>query len=255
MERYFIQVSPEETHIQTFSGKDAEDKIKEQNDLIYLDSDGGIHNVPKERWYSAQKYENLTWKGTLSSDDRNFDHMSKFEDLICIKDYIKKAGSIIELGCGPFTNVRLYDTDANITLLDPLINNYLNIENCPYRDGKMKGRDVSLISSPIEEFNTSDKYDIIVMINVIEHCFSVDLIFNKILEILKPGGIFIFSDVYFNEAEFVASRIYDAGHPLKLSEIRMNNFLSNFSNIFEKRYHKLHDQDWRNDVYFVGKKM
>ena len=255
MEKYFIRVAPEETHIQTFSGEEAENRIKEHNDLIYLDEDGGIHNVTKERWNDAQKYENLTWKDTESSDDRNYDHLSRFEDLNSVKDIFKNSKSVIELGCGPFTNVRLYDIDGDITLLDPLINNYLNIKNCSYKSGKMNGKDVKIVNSSIEEFDTDNKYDAVIMINVLEHCFSIDKIFDKIESILNTGGIFIFADVYFNDASFVASNIYDAGHPLKLSEKRMSKFLSKFENVFEKRFHKLHDQEWRNDIYFIGKKI
>ena len=254
-------------NVQTFADEQAETFLKTKNDLEFFnEEEQGIHKVPEERWKMAQKYERRTWMelSLSTKDDRNFDHIEKFDSFNTIKDEFSNKNSVIELGCGPFTNLRLLtDMFANsqLVLLDPLINDYISHENCSYKTGSLNGKKVSLINSTIEEFNPNnysyeipDKFDAVIMMNVIEHCFDVNAIFDKILQILNKDGIFIFADVYFKDVRTLVSNLYDAGHPLRLSELKMNEFLKNFKSIFDKRYHGLFGQEWRNDIYFVGEK-
>jgi SAM-dependent methyltransferase len=254
-------------NVQTFVDDAASPLLESKSDIQYFDSvERGIHKVPAERWSLAQRYERKTWmEFSLSAkDDRNHEHFKRFNSLDSIKNELLKINSIIELGCGPFTNLRLLSnmlTKPQQVLLDPLINDYINHEHCPYKLSTLNDNKVALINSSIESFNPSDynyeipaTYDIVMMINVIEHCYDVSLIFNKVLQILNNDGIFIFADVYFDDVLDIASNIYDAGHPLRLSSTKLDQLLNHFDPIFEQRYHGLFDQEWRNDIYFIGKK-
>lgn len=247
-------------NVTSFAGEQAELLLKERNDLAFFsESEEGIHLVPQERWELAQKYEKRTWMelSHSSNDDRNHEHLERFGHFASVKDQIACKKSIIELGCGPFTNLRLMPNidDLQIYLLDPLINSYVNHACCPYKNSVLNNRSVTLINSSIEDCPLTDKFDVVVMINVIEHCYDANAIFDKILRMLNSDGIFIFADVYFNDVRELASNLYDAGHPLKMSEFRMNQFLKNFQPIFDQRYHKLFGQEWRNDIYFIGKRI
>jgi 2-polyprenyl-3-methyl-5-hydroxy-6-metoxy-1,4-benzoquinol methylase len=241
-------------------GKDAEESIKNQNDFVYYNKEEkGVHKIDSKRWETAQKYEKLTWmRNNLSAkDDRNNEHLSRFENLISLSEYNSKIENVIELGCGPFTNLRLFKNFSNInniTLVDPLINEYLNHPNCTYKNQILNGKKVELIPSSIETLSIDKKYDLVIIINVIEHCFDVDKIFEKIYSLLKDGGILIFSDVYFKDVPELLNNIYDAGHPLRLSEQKINTFIQKFTEVYSKRFHNLYNQDWRNDLYFIGKK-
>lgn len=245
--------------IKVSEGDLANELLQINNDLPFFDSsEKGIHKVPKDRWIKAQKYEKKTWMNNFGAkDDRNYEHLNRFENMQSLKNLKLENTSVIELGCGPFTNLRLLTnvlTPKKITLLDPLISDYLNHPNCTYKTGKLNDISVTTIKSPIENFETSEKFDVVIMINVIEHCFDVDSIFTKIKSILNKDGVFIFSDVYFRDVHTLASNIYDAGHPLRLSEEKLNSFLEEFDVIFDKRFQGLYFQEWRNDVYFIGKK-
>lgn len=236
----------------------AQELLKHTNDLDFFDEgEKGIHKVTSHRWSTAQTYERKTWMSNPHvRDDRNFEHLERFGSLRFLRT--EKIDETIELGCGPFTNMRLFSqifTPKKITLLDPLISDYLNHPNCTYKNKKLNGIDVEIVSSPIESYETTKTYDAVVMINVIEHCYNVDSIFSKILSILKSGGLFIFSDVFFYDVKTLASNIYDAGHPLRLSTEKMESFLNSFDKIYEKRFNGLYSQDWRNDIYFIGKKL
>jgi hypothetical protein len=96
------------------------------------------------------------------------------------------------------------------------------------------------------------------MNNVLEHCFDINLIFTKIISILEENGIFIFSDVYFSKSDIVklCENTYDAGHPLRISKDTLESFLNNnFIRLYEQNFTGLYNQSWRNDKYFIGKKL
>jgi len=248
-------------NINVSQGNTAEKLIKEKNDSIYI-KDNAILSVDRDRWNDAQHYERKTWMemGLNLSDDRNYDHYERFDSYKSLVGYQNsyKISKIIELGCGPFTNVRtilpLMNNLKEIHLLDPLLNDYLNHTHCKYKNKQMGVFDIKTFSVPIEEFNEDEKYDMVIMNNVLEHCFDINIIFDKIFNMLNKDGLFIFSDVYFigNDANKMVHEIFDTGHPIKLSENYMNAFLNKFSKIYERDFHGLHDQYWRHDKYFIG---
>lgn len=246
--------------INQFTGDDAERRLKETNDLcFYLEGDG-IIKVDIKRWQEAQYYEKKTWLTRCISDkdDRNHQHKLEFENY----DFLKKCNilypDIIELGCGPFTNIRLISQEINaksLTLLDPLLMDYLHHPNCTYKDGKLNGLEVELINSSIEKYTFEKKYDIVIMMNVLEHCFDIDLIFEKIQSIMKPESLFIFHDCsikneYIND---IANNFYDSGHPIRLSDKKLEEYLSNFEKVFFKQLYGRYNQYWRIDKYAILK--
>jgi SAM-dependent methyltransferase len=255
MEKIFI-----DQNLNISNGKKAENLIKNQNDFIYYNSkEKGVHKVDTDRWEMAQNYERITWMehNLSANDDRNITHLERFDNLKSLYDYNEKIKNVIELGCGPFTNIRLltnFNYIENITLVDPLINDYLNHPNCSYKDKKLLGKDVELISLPIEKIDTQKKFDLVIIINVLEHCFDVENIFKKIYNLLSEDGILVFSDVFFKDVKSIIENIYDAGHPIRLSEEKLLEFTQKFNSLYLKFFHNLYGQKWRNDIYFIGKK-
>jgi 2-polyprenyl-3-methyl-5-hydroxy-6-metoxy-1,4-benzoquinol methylase len=257
IEKLFI-----DKEIFVLKGIEAENNIREKNDSKYIENDA-ILKVDKERWLDAQYYEKKTWMelNRYATDDRNNEHFQRFDGYLKLKENNKPIKRVIELGCGPFTNLRtLYTLLPNleeIHLLDPLLNDYLNHPNCYYKNNIFKEYKTFTHSFPIEEFDTDLKFDLIVMNNVLEHCYDVTIIFEKIYNMLNENGIFIFSDVFFKSEDVhrMVHIIYDSGHPIKLSEEYMISFLSKFETLYEKTLEKLYGQEWRLDKYFIGKKI
>jgi len=249
--------------IKVLQGEEAEKMLNIKNDSKYL-KDNAIMSVSYDRWLEAQYYEKKTWMSDNRhiSDDRNYHHHQKFDSYIELVNYKKtnKIDKIIELGCGPFTNLRtilnILEDVKEIHLLDPLLDEYLTHPNCFYKDKKISNKQVQTHSTPIEEFNVIEKYDMVLMNNVLEHCYDINKIFDKINEILNQNGLLIFSDVYYknDEADKMVYEVYDSGHPLKLSENFLNNFLNNFNVLYNVDIHGLYNQPWRNDKYFIGTK-
>lgn len=280
-------------NINVHFGENAIKKLSEKNDSEFLEENFGILKVSQDRWKSAQKAEKKHWfeKGSKSSDDRNYYHLNLFDNFRILKqDYFE---NVLEVGCGPFTNLRLISSRFkinNIDLLDPLIKDYLNHEYCSYNEYFLFGEKSILlsklitrffpfaykfykrlfskkipidriISKPFEEISHDKVYDMVVMINVIEHCYDIRLMFENLLKVTQKGSYFVFSDKIYNylnikeEIEFG----YDEAHPLKPEkdviisflnkyfDIEFENIKSNSINIEEEKF------VW-DDMYLICKR-
>jgi SAM-dependent methyltransferase len=277
-------------------GEEAKRALEGHNDAQFLTEGKGVIKVPAWRWSEAQHFEQQHWMRQQFhiNDDRNYTHAHYFDNYIALKG--RKYRSAIELGCGPFTNMRLIGGQCEIkrvTLLDPLIEDYLQHPYCRFsRDalhcetsldqrlrkpgfrrtqkllrrlapGLMK-RSIpieELIVSSIEEMPTRNRhYDLVVMINVIEHCFDIDQIFQNILSMSAPQSLFVFHDKYYEDthiSEQLRTILFDAGHPLRIDRKVIQDFLTrNFKSIYlkhEQQEHRFEDLDLSYEaVYFIG---
>jgi SAM-dependent methyltransferase len=254
-----------------FKYVDANANIRESHDSnIMLKTDeefvsgDGIVEISTARWLEAQDYEYSEWmiRGLQASDGGNHHHAARFDNYQSIKGIDFK--NLIELGCGIYTNLRLiYDAinlshETAITLLDPLAEKYKRHPFCTYNGPDQKWNTPTVINSSIESFDVPDKkYDLVIMINVLEHCMSIPTIFDQVLAMTAPGGHFVFSDVYFKEevVKEIASHVFNAGHPIRVTDEYLLGFLSkNFDAVFEKHYdEKVAGRDAK-EVYFIGTK-
>ncbi len=205
-------------------GEEAKRALKKNSDASYLSQDQGIVQIPRERWEKAQVFEQKCWmvQNTKSGDDRNWDHYYEFNGYQALQGLTFEHA--IELGCGPFTNLRLILKACRVrkcTLLDPLIESYFVHPRCRYNrkwlftDNWLYGRldrprllrgvrrvirrvapgllydrhpVQEFISKPIEEMPISSRYDLIVIINVLEHCYDIHRVLENILQIATPGA-------------------------------------------------------------------
>ena len=284
-------------HLHFVTGDEAARALTERSDAAFLDPAKGVIRVPKQRWQQAQKYERDTWlvANRAASDDRNTLHEAAFGNYSALAG--RTFHNAIELGCGPFTNVRIIARHCGIercTLLDPLIREYLGHPHCTYdgrslrvaekRLGRLLGRTLPgravrrllrrlapglifddvriarLLPMPIEEM-PAGSYDLLVMINVLEHCYDATAIFDKILQILPPGGVLVFHDKLFEPSEIekdVRTR-FDAGHPLRVGGPVIEAFVDDhFTPLYRKAERvadEFEDIDLsREGIYFIGER-
>lgn len=242
-----------DANIIVHEGKEAEKLLLEHNDSKFL-SDGGIVQISNERWKEAQSYEHRTWmiQGLGATDDHNKENIEQFDHFKVLNENVFSRA--IELGCGPFTNIywleKLLEIKT-ITVLDPLLNEYLkHPKNRIQLNWKR-------IQSPIESFNIDIPYDLIVMINVLEHCFDIPVIFSKILQMIEPNGIFVFGDIHFDShtIEEMSLNAYNAGHPIRIETENLYDFLgNNFKPLYRKEFvTKIAGRD-ATEIYFIGEK-
>jgi hypothetical protein len=178
------------------------------SDVRFL-TDDGVLEVDAERWRVAQEYEtySMLHRNAKRADDRNGEHAERFGEYrsiagLCFADYV-------ELGCGPFTNSRLIlpkIKTRTVTLLDPLIEQYVTHKHCSYTKGTLCGHPVRLIPYGIEEISLSKHkscFDIVVLVNVIEHCRSAQKVLDVILSLLCRTAYLFFPKRAFQKRRFV----------------------------------------------------
>jgi SAM-dependent methyltransferase len=251
--------------------------------------------VSPERWAEAQRFEFRTWmtgSGRRVLSDRNEEHSNRFDHFSVLRN--QNFPQVLEIGCGPFTNLRLVLEQCRaegVTLLDPLLAGYLTHPFCAYRKGRLGGvfkefpsfaaflhpfgyglrllnayrvggwlgRPVHLLPEALETTSVQGPFDLIVMINVLEHCQNASTVFEKIKSLSKKGTVFIFHDRLYSHEEIhrLNSEIYDAGHPLRIEDKVLVSFLrENFKTLYwkefvsERFFHEVKIPD--HDLYFIG---
>lgn len=222
-------------------GEAALNRLRENNDSRFQNSDGSITHVDTNRWEQAQQYERDTWMthNPDATDDRNMTHSDAFGGYKALPKFL---GDVIELGCGPFTNMRFILQDRSfgkVVLVDPLIDQYLKHNNCIYRPGTWLGDTAQTVNSAIEDYETDQTFDVVVMINVIHHCKDADAVLAKIRSLLNPGGYLVFHEP---PREIDPLTHYDMGHPLSPTAAYLEAFIGKFAPIYR--------EGW----YFIGRK-
>ncbi len=248
-------------------GPEAQQQLTKRNDRRYLDQEGGVLVVPQERWASAQRAERAHWMrlGIRAQDDRNRQHFEGFRRFAVLRG--RRFEHALEIGCGPFTNLRIIGRACKIdrcTLLDPLILSYLSHPYCYYDENLLDlepsglpgrvarklfprffraiqralGRCIpvaSLEPTPIESYGVAGPFDMVIMINVLEHCFDGRRVFERALGACRPGSVFVFLDRLYDArplSDELALR-FDAAHPLKIDRKIVTDFLAgNFDDMF-----------------------
>lgn len=286
-----------DVHVRT--GVEAKAALEKENDADFVSGEQGIIRVTPDRWKKAQAAEEKHWMqiGGGARNDRNDEHMRDFESyaVLCGRSF----AHAVELGCGPFTNLRLIADVCRVnacTLLDPLIDSYqshpnvtydrkrLFLDSCPAPAAgaahtrpfrlhalrrlcghivrSLSGRTLPirrLLATPIELMPEDERYDLVVMINVLEHCFDAERVLQKILSITEPGAVFVFHDKCY-EHETVAKRAldsYDAAHPLRVDQRFLQEF---FARHFTPLYARTKDFQYRfrnemiksQGLYYIG---
>jgi SAM-dependent methyltransferase len=284
--------------VNILTDKEAENALQKENDRKFLSADSGIVRVSTERWQAAQEAELKHWMGLglKASNDRNDQHLVGFDWYRAIQG--STFNSAIELGCGPFTNMRLIADICYVkecTLLDPLIEHYLAHPNCFYtrhslslesareplllkriRRGILRRfpgmrRFVSdtrkipirqIVASPIELMPIDRKYDLLVIVNVIEHCYDIAEVFKNITAVMEKGAIIVFHDKLYSHdtVKQTVAISYDAAHPLQVDSRSVNLFLEgNFTPVYRRivthSYTFLGEDISEDTLYFIGKKV
>lgn len=285
---YFI-----DKDINILTGEQALEALQKENDSKFLTKESGVIKVSAERWKLAQECERNHWlkKGIKTGNDRNDYHYMQFNQYKDISSI--EFNSMLEIGCGPFTNSRIVAKVCKInscSLLDPLILDYLKHPFCYYNNnflyseyfsilGKIVRKTVpklfklylnllskktkvnKILAAPAEQIALDTKYDLISMINVIEHCYDAELVFQNILNIGNKGSYFIFEDKFYDHQliEESLKTGYDAAHPLKVDRKIIEKFLyNNFETVYKRvqtnSYNFEGDTIVWDDIYFIGKR-
>lgn len=177
-------------------------------------------------WKDIQKKELEIWeKVGRNADDWNIWWANKFDNYNFLKDYNIK--NMIEIGCGPFANNTRIIKDItkceDITLLDPLLDKYIE-KNFSVTDIEAKH-----LFIPLEEIEDK-KYDLVVCINTLDHCFDLKRCVDKLISI---SNILIIGNDLSNDNDKELTK-NDILHPIKPNLPDFENIFNNFESIYKK---------------------
>lgn len=245
---------------------------------------GIFTNVNGERWAAAQKWERAFWirteqqraryfknwiwrmlsffgfKSKYRGDDSNLWWREQFSGYTFLPPKVKNA---IELGCGPYTNMRHVMEvcrPEHLVLSDPLIRTYVGFPLVFVAD-MYKRAFCALDDHPVEECPFASNYfDLVVMTNVLDHVRDADVCMKQAVRITKPGGILIIGQELSDERDAVNMRDDPGqiGHPIRVDHKWMDNHLAGFEPVLKKM---LSREDGRGPAHhygtyvFAGRKM
>ncbi len=192
-----------------------------------------ITKVDTERWRAAQKFElEFAQHAVNSGDDYNYWWYSAFKNYEPVHGLMLE--NVLEVGCGPHTNVRLilpHIQYKNLWLEDPLIRSYLQLRRRirKFRIFSMYSRTAATeliqekhaipLSEPMEELSLTDEsMDLCICINVLDHVRDADLCFQQMHRVLRKNGILIIGQDMSNteDMQLCPESWTDIGHPIKM---------------------------------------
>lgn len=225
-----------------------------------MDESHIIQKVDINRWEQAQEFELKSAEQAIGSDDDwNKWWYEKFEEYSVLKS--KHYNNVLEVGCGPHTNVRYILPSITFDKLwfeDPLIqfyithnlngsNSYLrkirnHVKKNPinyllklYSDKNMV---IDLSSSKLEDLPYKDQQmDLIICINVLDHVNDFKKCMEEIFRVLKNGGLLVLGqDLSNKEDQMYCPESYeDIGHPIKIDHLLIEKILvGKYHPLFEK---------------------
>lgn len=203
--------------------------------------------VSSQRWQQAQAWELDVWKkidrSVFSSrlgrmllalrhngnanavdDDWNEWWARQFDNYVAVPHQVATA---IELGCGPFTNMRVISRGRTIQRTycsDPLARHYAGFKN-GWLASAYRNRQVLLDDHPAEQLPFANgTFDLTIMINVLDHVRDAQLCLESAARIAKEGGLFVFGQDLTDETDLgVVSN--DVGHPIMLDHSGLDRVL------------------------------
>jgi len=255
-------------NVRVLRGEAARLALDHTNDACFYESGHGIRAVSEERWQIAQRAEMVHWfdRNRLAADDGNFLQLDGFDSFGVLSG--SRVAHAAELGCGPFTNLRLVGRVAHLascTLIDPSIQRYIHHPNRYYdaqylyvppsatwipklwRRAPQLSRALcrhlgwtvpvrSLVNAGGESFRIGEPCDLLVVINVLEHCRDARAVVENVLSALGPRALVIVGDVFFDDEAVrdASCRCYDAAHPLRVTESVLSPLLDGADVLYDR---------------------
>lgn len=238
----------------------------------------GVTQVPSVFWNNALHNELVYWQDNPTTvDDRLYEHVEGFHGYRDIPIEIK---SIIEIGAGPFTQVQYLLTPfrsiEQVTLIEPNAVEYMKMNNCAYRGGRLRGYPLTIVPESIEVLMkkrrhlrqqpqhetsaiTPEFYEAVISINVVEHVSDALEYFRGLYDLLASDGLIIFHERWYDnppQGDCVLGSAENL-HPIRITRWIIDQFLSQFESIyvsFNRTRRQAVSPCFEQGIYFIGRK-
>ncbi len=171
-------------------------------------------NVTKERWTIAQEHER---KGIESGDDINEWLRVRRHTWANLTDSLKddllidNSTKTLEIGGGP-TSIFLGLREGSKYVVDPNLDRLFKLH--PFIREIEEYKDVNFISSPIEDADINQQFDVIFIINALDHLSKLGPLVDQIDGLLAPSGMLIIVvDCYADEVVRDTIQLFDVDLP------------------------------------------
>jgi len=201
--------------------------------------------VDPKRWKLAQEWELDLWRKqnqnkiknwrnigpwlierirSPEGDDWNFWWAEKFNNYQSLPRDFENA---IELGCGPYTNMRLLQEGRHIKHVycsDPLILHYIKFKRAWLAKAQRKGS-ILIDDHSIEELPFASNYfDLVLLVNVLDHVMDSLACLKRAISIVKTGGYLVVGQDL-SDMEDVRRIGDDIGHPIRIDHATLDREL------------------------------
>ena len=209
------------------------DTAREVKDVVSPDRWAEAQEWERESWISTERQRarwcrNMIWpvlaalkmKPRFRGNDWNDWWADRFDRYRFLPRQVSDA---IELGCGPYTNWRIISEHCradHLVLSDPLIRTYVRFPHTfvrhAYREALCSLDDHTIECAPFAD-NT---FDVVIMINVLDHVQDARRCMCKALGLVKAGGWLIIGQELSDATDL--AKLGDApgheGHPIAVDE-------------------------------------
>ena len=191
------------------------------------------------------KLENLVSQNSENLEDiKNFYPHAKSDAICCYKkisNYIKKNSKILEVGGGIHLLTNYLNQKYDITSIEP---GGFTVYEEEIRNQILKKSNLNIHTVALEHFETTEKYDFIFSMNVLEHTKDINLHIKSCIKLLKNENSVLFIqclnylfpfDTHFYEffipfaPKFTFQRLKKNKLVKKLGKEKYNNILKNLN--------------------------
>lgn len=132
--------------------------------------------------------KNKEYRWSHNHQDNSFKYLNKTINIIT--DSLNKNSKVIDIGCGNgYLTKKITKKFKNVVGVDQ------SKSAIKFAKKNYKGK-IKFINSDLENLNLKKKFDIIFLIEVIEHVYSPDNLIKKIKKFMKKNTILIISTPY-----------------------------------------------------------
>jgi len=147
------------------------------------------------KWNLAQKAELTWWKNYLrGKDDAEYlvwkkNYWNSVLSEIAESCTVNNGMNVLDAGCGP-AGIFIALPNCSVDAVDPLMNDY---EKNLSHFSKADYPNVEFHHSPLETYSSNKQYDVIFCLNAINHVSDINLSYDHLTSMLKPGGKMVVS--------------------------------------------------------------
>jgi SAM-dependent methyltransferase len=165
----------------------------------------GSPRVSKERWFRAQLSEKDYWADAARASDDNDNAGASYELFEGYAKVPSALGNVLELGCGPFTQLKSLLGNAaipwsvsSVTLADPILVSESKHPRSSFQSGSFEAHgkrySTKLLQIGAEEVGQlyHDSFDTVIMQNVLEHVQDAFAVLESMYNATKVGGVVVF---------------------------------------------------------------